>query len=388
MANGSVFASHEKFWSRENAVDCTVLALMIFLVSFLTSGALQGLENITMPLWPASGLALALVMQAGPRLLPGVFAGLFFRCVTAGDPWFFAISAPLGNMVETLLAWGIFQVPGQKISFFGLKMHSEFSAFLVASVTAPLLAASMGAGALHFSGIIPEEEIRVVWMEYYSGNVLGIFLFTPFFLFLLRGQTGFRSELMLKNLQIERLQARIDPHFLFNSLATIKSLVRQDPLLAREAIDCLSDILRAGIRNRPFATLGQEIETVRGYLRLEELRFSDRFAVSIQCPDELLDLRFPPMLLQTIVENAIKHGIFEQARRGQITVIARSEGGKTVIEVNNPGRILNGKAGTGLKNSRQRLRLLYGRDASLTISEEPGDRVCARISLPGIPPLR
>lgn len=185
------------------------------------------------------------------------------------------------------------------------------------------------------------------------------------------------EEALLDSLQKEAelaaLRSQINPHFLFNSLNTIRALARKQPDLARTAITRLSQILRVGLEigKRPVITLEDEMQVVRNYVALEQIRFDERLDVFEQVAPGLERASVPPMLVQTLVENAVKHGLEAQGASGQIKVQAFSEGQSLVISITNPGRIRSepGSTRLGLENSRDRLALLFGDQASLTLEE-------------------
>jgi hypothetical protein len=189
-----------------------------------------------------------------------------------------------------------------------------------------------------------------------------------------------------KEAELATLRSQINPHFLFNSLNTVRALVRGQPDLARDAVTRLSNILRVALESgrRTVIPLEIEMNVVRSYLALEGMRFDDRLAFEIDQEDGLEDVRVPPMLVQTLVENAVKHGIGAQGLSGAVELRVRSEGGALVVTVTNPGRIRSESRSTrvGLRNARERLDLLFGGEASLTLEETTDDRVRAEARFP------
>jgi len=198
------------------------------------------------------------------------------------------------------------------------------------------------------------------------------------------------EEVLLDSLQKEAelatLRSQINPHFLFNSLNTVRALVRSQPDQARNAVTLLSNILRVALESGRRSVIPLEIEmsVVRSYLALEGLRFEERLTVEMELEEGLEEARVPPMLIQTLVENAVKHGIGAQKGNGAVGLRIRSEDGFLVITVTNPGRIRSDPRSTrvGLRNARERLDLLFGREAWLTLEEGMDGRVVAEVRFP------
>ena len=175
--------------------------------------------------------------------------------------------------------------------------------------------------------------------------------------------------------RLQALQARIRPHFLFNSLNTIAALTRSRPAVAEEAIQDLADLFRATLSDaRDRVSLADEIAITRQYVQLEALRLGDRLDVDWELIDLPQDLRVPSLMLQPLVENAIYHGIEPLAAGGVIRVWARADERQVIIRVSNPtppGGVTRGRDGNRIAqdNIRQRLALAYGEQASLTAGQ-------------------
>jgi len=187
--------------------------------------------------------------------------------------------------------------------------------------------------------------------------------------------------------QLALLQAQIEPHFLFNMLGNVRRLYRTDPRSGAEAIDSLSRYLRTALpqlRSRR-ASLGEEIELVSAYLDLFRLRMGPRFAFSIEVEPGLEEAEFPPMLLITLVENAVKHGL-EPAGGGRIEVRARSRRSQLEVIVLDDGAGFGATAssgtGVGLANVRRQLAARYPGRARLTLAERQPRGACAMVELP------
>ncbi len=171
--------------------------------------------------------------------------------------------------------------------------------------------------------------------------------------------------------RLEALQASIRPHFLFNALNTIASLVHEKPDAAEQATLDLSDLLRTGLRSGARHSLGEELELVRGYLRLESLRLGERLEVDWQLADDLpLDLELPALLIQPLVENALVHGIARRPEGGQVSIHGqRISRGRLRFEITNPLAEHNARPAESnrlaLDNIRQRLALAFEEGAGL-----------------------
>ncbi|WP_374438586.1 histidine kinase [Inhella sp.] len=194
--------------------------------------------------------------------------------------------------------------------------------------------------------------------------------------------------------RLNTMQAQVEPHFLFNTLASIDHLIEVDPKRASQMQKNLIALLRATMPTMREANgtgsglrdLKREMAVVRPYLEILQVRMEERLQVEIDVPDGLLSAEFPPMIIQGLVENAIKHGLEPKPEGGSLAVRARIEHGKLVVEVADTGlgfgRAATSGTGVGLANTRERLQLLYGNKASLTVAENQPCGTLIRISVP------
>jgi sensor histidine kinase YesM len=194
-------------------------------------------------------------------------------------------------------------------------------------------------------------------------------------------------ERRLMEAQMAALQAQVEPHFLFNTLALIGQLIETDPPEAARVHAHLIEYLRSTLPQMRAAgggTLGKQVELSRAYLSIMQARMKERLAVQFEVPDFLGSAPFPPMMLQTLIENAIKHGLEPKIEGGTIEVSARVVGATLHVDVCDDGAGIDPHAddGVGLANIRERLRLLYGATAELAIEARPGGGACASIRLP------
>jgi hypothetical protein len=183
---------------------------------------------------------------------------------------------------------------------------------------------------------------------------------------------------------LSALQARMNPHFLFNALNTVAALVRSNPRAAEGVVENLADVLRLTLARsaETMSSVRAEVEYVRAYLALEQERWGDRLRVSWEVEEAALDRPLPPLVLQPLVENAVRHGIGESVDGGAIHIRVSSAGDGLLLSVSDDGRgfARGWKEGTGLGNLRQRLQTLYGGQASLTVSDAPAGS-CVTVEL-------
>jgi LytS/YehU family sensor histidine kinase len=182
------------------------------------------------------------------------------------------------------------------------------------------------------------------------------------------------------------MQAQVEPHFLFNTLANVRRLFQTDPAGARAMIEHLSRYLGAMLpRMRSSeSTLGHELALALAYLQVQQIRMGDRLALRADVPESLQALPFPPMMLVTLVENAIRHGLNPLPEGGEVRLQARAADGRLRVQVTDTGRGLaeSSGPGVGLANIRARLTTLYGGNARLLLAQNPGTGVIATIDLP------
>ncbi|GGH76523.1 histidine kinase [Filimonas zeae] len=198
-----------------------------------------------------------------------------------------------------------------------------------------------------------------------------------------------RLESLVKELQLKTIKAHINPHFIFNALNSIRALVDENPARARTAITELSNLLRSSMQAEKQETtpLERELNIVKDYLALEHIRFEDRLRVEYDIDEDTLDQPVPPMMLQTLVENAIKHGVSKQVNGGLIRIISDFRADHHELIVQNTGK-LNGSGGAGngdgfgLASTNNRLRLLFGSKASFEIKDIDENTVEAKIIFP------
>ena len=199
-----------------------------------------------------------------------------------------------------------------------------------------------------------------------------------------------RFQLMtsVKEAELRALKSQVNPHFIFNSLNSLRALIDEDPARARTAVTQLANLLRYSLKSGQLETVPfeEELGVVNDYLALEQVRHEERLRLRLDIAPEALHLPIPPMLLQTLVENAVKYGISPRPEGGEISIIARNERGALRIQVSNPGELAqearSSSTGLGLRNAAERLRLIFGERATLRLRSDQPALVVAEAVIP------
>ncbi len=195
-----------------------------------------------------------------------------------------------------------------------------------------------------------------------------------------------KLETTVKELELKTIKSHINPHFIFNSLNSIRALVDENPKRARRAITELSNILRSSMQaeKSETVTLERELDIVKDYLALEQMRFEERLKIEFDIDEDTLQQQVPPMMLQTLVENAIKHGISKQVLGGVVRIVAVFKDNVMQLQVQNTGQLLanpNGE-GFGIKSTQDRLNLMYQGKAVFEIKNLSAAMVESKVTLP------
>lgn len=271
-----------------------------------------------------------------------------------------------------------------------------FYIFFVSFVFAFIYAA-VGTTLERILGIEPPKYSTVPLINQIMRAAMGCFLFILIwnliyfaYHYIIRARQAqldrVRLQALVKELELKTIKAHINPHFIFNALNSIRALIDENPNRARNAITELSNILRSSMQSEKLETVPfeKELSIVKDYLALEYIRFEDRLRVEYQIDEDTLDQPVPPMMLQTLVENAIKHGIGKQISGGVVKVISDFRNNFLELIVQNTGHLngyVNGD-GFGLSSTRNRLHLLFGEKANFEIRQVDSGLVEARISIP------
>jgi LytS/YehU family sensor histidine kinase len=189
-------------------------------------------------------------------------------------------------------------------------------------------------------------------------------------------------------IELNNLKSQLNPHFIFNALNSIRALVDENPLKSKQAINQLSNILRSSLASdkKGLTKFEDELKIVKDYLGLESIRFEERLKAEFDIHPDSEKFLVPPLMIQTLVENGIKHGISRLTQGGVIQLKTIVENHHLKIRIRNSGRLINGersgKSGIGLKNTVQRLKLIYGEQASFRIVNEKDNFVLTEIVIP------
>lgn len=194
-------------------------------------------------------------------------------------------------------------------------------------------------------------------------------------------------EASINEIELNKLKSQLNPHFMFNAMNSIRALVDENPVKSKEAITQLSNILRNTLqmgKNKVIA-FDEEMRIVNDYLGLESIRYEERLKTRVELHEASPQFYLPPLMIQTLVENGIKHGISKLTAGGVLEIITDVRNGKLVVQIRNSGQVNEKKqsdSGFGIKNTVQRLQLLYGSDASLSIRNESDTMVLTELVIP------
>ena len=337
---------------------------------------------------------LASSIRAHPNLW-GWFANLLF-CTAIG----FTVSVAVeGRIASTLLVSYSIGFSVQICIFAGIRLlvpHVKWH-FVVASMTIIGIVVGLMVGGIIIVGrplfLLQENSSPLAFALLFGLlGVIGFRLLDE--LWAARGklEQAERDALLrdkaLAEAELRVLQAQMEPHFLFNTLSNVISLIQTDPNRAARLLEQLTLVLRATL-NRTRAsdtTLGDELELVRAYLEIQAQRMDGRLQHSVSADPEIAGLRLPPLLVQPLVENAILHGIEPSIEGGTVLVTAGKAGSEVEIKVQDDGVGLDGDnseaAGECITNIRERLSGAYGESGSLALTESSCGGVCVLIRIP------
>ena len=329
-----------------------------------------------------------IVRGFGYSTLAGIGIGLIFGYVMPLS-YFFAIAWCLGfaytiwifqSLVETYL------YPRFERFTRGKKLACQMSTSLFAYLLGWLLPMWIGSAILGFSFFMG-EVLR--WLLIFIVGVLIIHSLLQLVRFYRELRDKDVIEERLKTLaaqaELKALKSQINPHFLFNTLNTISSLISTDRQKAEEAVEKLAEVFRYALNatDKEFMTLKDELDFVRTYLDLEKIRFGERLKLRKSIHPDTLDVLTPSLILQPLVENAIKHGIDRETGKVNLNIVARKDKKVSVIEVKDEGPGFHPKEmGTGLKLVSERLIKLYGREYGLFIKDGVPKGTIAIIRIP------
>lgn len=301
-----------------------------------------------------------------------------------------------GFVISSFLRWAAL-----KFNVLEKKLSSQVLWFLIFIITASFISSIAELSMLKIlSAELPKDRVPMENRQYAKvvfGNafIWGLYFFIWSILYLMyhyiviskqQEIDTLKLRSLVKELELKTIKAHINPHFIFNALNSIRAMVDEDPQRARTAITELSNILRSGINidRSERVPLKDELNIIRDYLALEQMRFEDRLNVQYEIDGKTVNQQVPPMMWQMLVENAIKHGISHEMNGGVVKLVAQLRDNYLELMVENTGKLkrYNDKGGFGIKSIYERLKLLYGDNASFEIKQALPGRVIATLRLP------
>jgi hypothetical protein len=193
-------------------------------------------------------------------------------------------------------------------------------------------------------------------------------------------------EASINEIELNKLKSQLNPHFMFNAMNSIRALVDENPAKSKDAITQLSNILRNTLQmgKNKVIPFDDELKIVNDYLALESIRYEERLKTFVKIDPQSKNFQVPPLMIQTLIENGIKHGISKLIKGGMIEIITEVEKENLHIKIKNSGQLIqkDSDSGFGIKNTLQRLQLLYGAEATLKISNFNSEIVLTELVIP------
>lgn len=315
------------------------------------------------------------------------FAGSFgsFYLVNLLVIMFFGILAThlLRNIIKRL-NWFQYSFESQMLLFFGLTVSAGVIIYVGNTIAGNLFRYSW-----QQRGLTDQKTLTFLLPIFLITSIWWLIYFVWHYIERSRNSQvdKLKLESTVKELELKTIKSQLNPHFIFNALNSIRALVDENPQRARTAITELSNILRSSMQVEKAETvnLENELDIVKDYLALENIRFEERLKVQYDIDPETLELPIPPMMLQTLVENAIKHGISRTISGGTVVIGSHVRDMHHEITIENTGQIGGEETtghGFGLQSTRQRLSLLYGNKASFNIYNKNEATVEAKVLMP------
>lgn len=284
----------------------------------------------------------------------------------------------------------------RKGNWFELPLKRIIPRVLVSSfITGTLIYACVFAVS-YFSGTLNEEEYTTATPIVGVINLTGISLFWALIYFSVHFIESYKKkeietliwEAAVKDHELKTLKSQLNPHFMFNAMNSIRSLIVEDPESAKSALTKLSNILRYSLQmeRTEKVALEDELKAVKDYLDLERIRFEERLQYDFNIDAGTGNVEIPPMMIQTLVENGIKHGVSKRTEGGEIMIDSKIRNSKLKIEIRNSGHLsedeLKRSSGFGVSNTKHRLNLLFGERANFSLLNEEDDKVLAELEIP------
>jgi len=314
-------------------------------------------------------------------IIVAIIHGSLLYFVIGIDAWDAVMDALVFNLILSVAGYGIWFV----VRFSGLDPGNAFNALITHLVSALLLVTVwLGAGYLVLKLFLGQETTHAdfVMQTIYWRGAIGILLYALMVLnyYLMIFYQEYQEEKLrksemnrlLKESELSMLKAQINPHFIFNSLNSISSLTLTDPKKAHEMVVNLSSFLRYTIspQERKLVMLKQELDAINLYLSIEKIRFGDRLDVLMKCESASEESLIPNMILQPLVENAIKYGVYESTESNKVKISCESSKDALMITIVNDieiGGVPKKGKGIGLQNVKSRLKLIYEKEDLLTV---------------------
>lgn len=320
-------------------------------------------------------------------IINSIFFGLSYKS-TYKDYLLFFLSLPLGIAITHLYRLLIL-----RLKVLELKIPAQLGAIVFFSLVKGVIFFLMINLISAIFGLIRKEDLTLLFISSSVLNFTVIFcLWNTFYFGFHYFQNYRRTEInslrylaASKESELKSLKAQLNPHFIFNCMNSIRALIDENPANAKIAVTQLSNILRNTLLmdKSKEISLKDEIDLVTDYLNLEKIRYEERLSFEFNISEAVLNCLIPPFIIQSQVENAVKHGISVFPGPGRILIEAYKEGESVRIRVSNTGSVSSEKplTGVGFRNSIQRLELLYGQQGKISISES-GGLVVVEISIP------
>jgi sensor histidine kinase YesM len=331
----------------------------------------------------------------GANLMVNVFFAWTFRGIISGlFLWRVLILTALGLLLTHFMRWVLIRLNVLQKTFDRQAVY-----FVTITASFAFLLASLQQILYTQFNLFEINELKFSFTSRLLGNSFNSFVtllvwnliyFIYHYVERVRNQQieSLRAESLIRELQLQTIKSHINPHFIFNSLNSIRALVDENPSRARTAITELSNILRNSMQTEKAETVPfeKELNIVKDYLALEQMRFEERLKVIFDIDEDTLDQPVPPMMLQTLVENAIKHGVSKNISGGEVKIISRFNNFHHELIVRNTGKI-NGSYindGFGVSSTVDRLKLMFGDKASFVLKNSDDSQVDAIVSMPVI----
>ena len=285
-------------------------------------------------------------------------------------------------------------------NWLNLPLKNTIPRILTSSVIAGVIIYALVFAASYAAGTFKQDEYNFAKLVGGIINISILILLWSLIYFVIHYMENYKKkeiesliwEAAVKDYELKTLKSQLNPHFMFNAMNSIRALIEEDPESAKVAITKLSNILRYSLQMERMerVPLEDEVETVKNYLDLERIRFEDRLKYKFDIDRSTQKIEIPPMMIQTLIENGIKHGIAKRTEGGEIQLtsklLSNASGQKLKIEIRNSGNFseeqLKNSSGFGVSNTKHRLNLLFGENANFTIQNENGNTVLAEVEIP------